>query len=85
MSGIPDPRLPSGPLADAWRRTRETSPLISPLRKSQIDILVVGTGLAGASTAATLAQQGYRVTVLSWQFQRTVAGMVQHGRQRIAH
>ena len=66
MSGLPDPRLPSGPLADAWRRTRETSPLISPLRKSQIDILVVGTGLAGASTAATLAQQGYRVTVLSF-------------------
>jgi succinate dehydrogenase / fumarate reductase, flavoprotein subunit len=66
MSGLPDPRLPSGPLADAWRRTRETSPLISPLRKSQIDILVVGTGLAGASTAATLAQQGYQVTVLSF-------------------
>ena len=66
MSGLPDPRLPSGPLADAWHRTRETSPLISPLRKSQIDILVVGTGLAGASTAATLAQQGYRVTVLSF-------------------
>ena len=66
MSGLPDPRLPSGPLADAWRRTRETSPLISPLRKSQIDILVVGTGLAGASTAASLAQQGYRVTVLSF-------------------
>ncbi len=49
MSGLPDPRLPSGPLADAWRRTRETSPLISPLRKSQIDILVVGTGLAAGT------------------------------------
>ena len=66
MSGLPDPRLPQGPIADAWRRTRESLPLISPLRKGQIDILIVGTGLAGASAAATLAQQGYKVTVLSF-------------------
>ena len=47
--GLPDPRIPAGPLADAWRRTREGLPLISPLRKGQMDVLVVGTGLAGAS------------------------------------
>ncbi len=66
MGAFPQPRLPSGPIADAWRRTKEGLPLISPLRKGQIEVLVVGTGLAGASAAATLAQQGYRVTVLSF-------------------
>ncbi|WP_028952674.1 fumarate reductase/succinate dehydrogenase flavoprotein subunit [Synechococcus sp. CC9616] len=66
MSGSPDPRLPSGPIAGAWQRCKESFPLISPVRKGQIDLLVVGTGLAGASAAATLAQQGYRVTVLTY-------------------
>ena len=66
MSGLPDPRLPSGPLPDAWRRHRAELPLISPLRKRQLQVLVVGTGLAGAAAAATLAEQGYRVTVLTY-------------------
>ena len=66
MAGLPDPRLPAGPCAGAWRRTREQLPLISPLRKRQLHVLVVGTGLAGASAAATLAEQGYRVTALSY-------------------
>ncbi|MCP9887103.1 fumarate reductase/succinate dehydrogenase flavoprotein subunit [Cyanobium sp. ATX 6A2] len=66
MSGLPDPRLPAGPIADGWRRTGEQLPLISPLRKRQLRVLVVGTGLAGASAAATLAEQGYRVTVLTY-------------------
>ena len=64
MSGLPDPRLPGGPLADGWRRRREELPLISPQRKAQLRLLVVGTGLAGASAAATLAEQGYSVRVL---------------------
>jgi succinate dehydrogenase / fumarate reductase flavoprotein subunit len=66
MSRLLDPCLPTGALADAWRRTKEGLPLISPMRKGQIEVLVVGTGLAGASAAATLAEQGYRVKVLSF-------------------
>ena len=66
MTALPNARIPSGPIADAWRRTKEELPLISPLRKGQLKVLVVGTGLAGASAAATLAQQGYQVTVLSF-------------------
>ena len=66
MSGMPDPKLPLGSIAGAWQREREALPLISPLRKRQLNILVVGSGLAGASAAATLAEQGYQVTVLTY-------------------
>ena len=58
-----NPRIPSGPVRDAWTRTKEELPLISPLRKRELTILVVGTGLAGSSAAAALAEQGYRVKV----------------------
>ena len=66
MTALPNARIPTGSIADAWRRTKEELPLISPLRKGKLKVLVVGTGLAGASAAATLAQQGYQVTVLSF-------------------
>ena len=65
-AGLPDPRIPAGPIADAWRRTRDGLPLISPLRKRQLQVLVVGSGLAGASAAATLAEQGYRVKLVTF-------------------
>ncbi len=61
-----DPRLPDGPIETAWQRTRENLPLISPARKARLRILVVGSGLAGASAAASLAEQGYRVQVLTY-------------------
>ncbi len=61
-----DPRLPDGPIETAWQRCRESLPLISPARKTRLRILVVGSGLAGASAAASLAEQGYRVQVLTY-------------------
>lgn len=66
MAGMPDPQLPVGGLAGAWQRTREQLPLISPQRKRTLHVLVVGSGLAGSSAAATLAEQGYRVTVMTY-------------------
>ncbi|MEB3254981.1 MAG: fumarate reductase/succinate dehydrogenase flavoprotein subunit [Synechococcaceae cyanobacterium] len=62
----PDPRLPTGPLDTAWQRCRAELPLISPPNKRRLRLLVVGSGLAGASAAASLAEQGYRVQLLTY-------------------
>ncbi|MCL4161045.1 UNVERIFIED_CONTAM: hypothetical protein GTU68_020173, partial [Idotea baltica] len=54
-------KVPPGPLADKWTRYKSTVPLVAPNNKRRIDIIVVGTGLAGASAAATLGELGYNV------------------------
>ena len=59
-----DPRLPAGPLPTAWQRCRDGLPLVAPANRRRFRILVVGSGLAGASAAASLAEQGYRVRVV---------------------
>jgi succinate dehydrogenase / fumarate reductase flavoprotein subunit len=56
-----DSRLPAGPLRDQWSTFKEHCPLVSPNNKRRHPILIVGTGLAGASAAATLAELGYPV------------------------
>ncbi|MBF2036096.1 MAG: fumarate reductase/succinate dehydrogenase flavoprotein subunit [Leptolyngbyaceae cyanobacterium T60_A2020_046] len=56
-----DSRIPSGALRDKWSTFQEHCRLVSPKNKQKHTILVVGTGLAGASAAATLAELGYRV------------------------
>ena len=62
-----DARIPSGPLAEKWARRRFEGRLVSPANRRRFEVIVVGTGLAGASAAATLAEQGYRVTCLCLQ------------------
>jgi succinate dehydrogenase / fumarate reductase flavoprotein subunit len=56
-----DPRIPEGPLAEKWDRARFDLKLVNPANKRKYRILVVGTGLAGASAAASLAELGYHV------------------------
>lgn len=61
-----DARIPSGPVEDKWSRRREDVALVSPANKKKRTILVVGTGLAGASAAASLAELGYKVRVFTY-------------------
>ena len=56
-----NPRVPDGPLTDKWNDFKDHCHLVNPTNKAKHTILVVGTGLAGASAAATLAEQGYQV------------------------
>jgi succinate dehydrogenase / fumarate reductase flavoprotein subunit len=56
-----DAKTPSGPLAEKWDRHRFELKLINPANKRKFDVIVVGTGLAGASAAASLAELGYNV------------------------
>jgi succinate dehydrogenase / fumarate reductase, flavoprotein subunit len=62
-----DSKIPPVPLAEQWSTYQATARLISPSNKRQLEIIVVGTGLAGASAAATLAEQGYRVKAFCFQ------------------
>ena len=56
-----DSKVPSGPLADKWRKHKAEIKLVNPANKRKYEVIVVGAGLAGASAAATLAELGYRV------------------------
>lgn len=62
-----DPRIPSGRLEEKWIRYRNTVKLVSPANKRNFTVIVVGTGLAGASAAATLAELGYNVQTFCYQ------------------
>ena len=61
MSTVLDPKIPDGPLKDKWDTYKNKCKLINPANKRKYTILVVGTGLAGGSAAATLAELGYHV------------------------
>jgi succinate dehydrogenase / fumarate reductase, flavoprotein subunit len=61
-----DSHIPPGPIADKWDEHKFSIKLVNPSNKRRFHVLVVGTGLAGASAAATLAELGYRVTVVSF-------------------
>lgn len=60
-------RIPAGELAQKWSTYKSTCKLVNPANKRSIDIIVVGTGLAGASAAASLAELGYSVKTFCFQ------------------
>lgn len=62
-----DARIPQGSLEDKWEKYKSTIPLVNPANKRNIEVIVVGTGLAGASAAATLAEMGYKVKAFCFQ------------------
>ncbi len=62
-----DSRLPTGDLATAWERTRFDLKLVNPANKRKYKVIVVGSGLAGASAAATLGELGYQVQCFCFQ------------------
>lgn len=62
-----DPKIPSGPLPEKWDRHRFEMKLVNPANRRKFRIIVVGSGLAGASAAATLAEQGYNVDCFCYQ------------------
>src|ERR1035437_2963318 len=64
-----DPKIPSGPITEKWDRHKFAMKLVNPANKRKFTVIVVGTGLAGASAAASLGELGYNV--LSFCFQDT--------------
>ncbi|MEO1652469.1 MAG: fumarate reductase/succinate dehydrogenase flavoprotein subunit [Bacteroidota bacterium] len=64
---FPDAKIPIGPLAEKWNFYKSTCQLISPANKKKLDVVVVGTGLAGSGAAATLAEAGYQVKAFCFQ------------------
>lgn len=67
MSLTLDSKIPSGPLAGKWEKHKFESKLINPANRRKFEVIVVGTGLAGAAAAATLGELGYKVRSFCFQ------------------
>ncbi|MBP6396340.1 MAG: fumarate reductase/succinate dehydrogenase flavoprotein subunit [Saprospiraceae bacterium] len=61
-----DSKIPEGPLSEKWKKYKSTVPLVAPNNKRRIEVIVVGTGLAGAAAAATLGELGYKVKAFTF-------------------
>ncbi len=62
-----DSKIPEGALEQKWTKYRSTVPLVNPANKRNLEIIIVGSGLAGASAASSLAELGYKVKVFCFQ------------------
>jgi succinate dehydrogenase / fumarate reductase flavoprotein subunit len=66
MIGELESHTPTGPIEDRWTRHKFDMRLVAPNNRRKFDVIIVGTGLAGASAAATLGEQGYNVKVFTY-------------------
>ncbi len=62
-----DSKIPGGPIEDKWKKHKAAIQVVSPANKRKLEIIVVGTGLAGASAAASFAEMGYKVKAFCYQ------------------
>jgi succinate dehydrogenase / fumarate reductase flavoprotein subunit len=62
-----DAKIPAGPIKDKWTKHKNAINVVNPANKRHIDVIVVGTGLAGGSAAASLAEMGYNVKAFCYQ------------------
>ena len=62
-----DSKIPSGPLESKWTNYKSSVPLVSPANKKKLNVIVIGTGLAGGSAAASLGELGYNVSSFCFQ------------------
>jgi succinate dehydrogenase / fumarate reductase, flavoprotein subunit len=66
MSNVLNSKIPSGNISEKWTQYKASVPLVSPANKMRMDIIVVGTGLAGSAAAATLGELGYNVKAFTF-------------------
>ena len=62
-----DAKIPEGPISEKWTKHKNEIDLVNPINKRNIDVIVIGTGLAGASASATMAELGYNVKTFCYQ------------------
>jgi succinate dehydrogenase / fumarate reductase, flavoprotein subunit len=67
VMSILDSKIPEGPLAEKWNKHKSNIKVVSPANKRKLEVIVVGTGLGGASAAASLAELGYKVKAFCYQ------------------
>ena len=60
-------KIPAGPVETKWTKYKSSVKLVNPANKRNLDIIIVGTGLAGASAAASLGELGYKVKAFCFQ------------------
>ncbi|MCH7584965.1 MAG: FAD-binding protein, partial [Acidobacteria bacterium] len=61
-----DAKIPEGALSEKWDSHRFSTPLVAPSNRRKFEVIVIGTGLAGAAAAATMGELGYRVRTFTY-------------------